>query len=218
MALKQLLKASTTTPTVQITRIRGLSLDILALLETRGGLYTPEIAEEIGRSRNHVKVYLSRLLQYGCVDRFARWGWTITALGVETLQYNNNYIGNRKVTEEQQKGNRKVTESSQASCTTPSSRQLNLSLYSEDPDVSEPERVVVLSLAQHYERTGEKYRYYTDMFDFCEQMGISSIGIGETMAKLKQDGVIYVRKETMFEGISWKIGLKKDFVERLQYC
>ena len=38
------------------------------------------------------------------------------------------------------------------------------------------------------------------------------------MAKLKQDGVIYVRKETMFEGISLKVGLKKAFVENLQFC
>jgi len=203
---------------VQIGKIRGFSLDILALLENKGGLYTPEIAEELGKSKSYVKVYMHNLFNYGCVDRFARWGWQITALGTDVLLYNNNNIGKRRVKEEQKKSKRTVKETSNDSHTTNSSRQLNLSLYSDDPDVTEPEVVVVLALAEHYERTGEKYRYYADMYDFCDQMGITSIGIGELMAKLKQDGVIYIRKETMFEGISLKVGLKKDFVERLQYC
>jgi predicted transcriptional regulator len=203
---------------VEITRVRGLSLDILALLQSRGGLYTPEIAEELGKSRNYVRTYMHNLLQYGCVNRFGRWGWEITALGSDILLYNNNKIDKRSIKEEQKKHKRSIKETSRNSHTTHISRQLNLSLYSEDPDVTEPERVVVLALAEHYERTGEKYRYYADMYDFCDQMGITSIGIGEVMAKLKQEGVIYIRKETMFEGISLKVGLKKDFVERLQYC
>ena len=208
--------SNTTTPTAEITKIRGFSLNVLASLQNRGGLYTPEIAEELGKPRGYVRTYLHRLYQYGCVDRFGRWGWEITALGSEIIQYNNNYIEHRSITETSQKHNRSITETSHVPRTTHSSRQLDLSLFTEDPNVSEPERVVVLALASHYEKTGEKYQLFSDWFDFSDSMGISSIGVNEIVGKLKQDGVIYVRYEKMLRMI--KIGLKKDFVERLQYC
>lgn len=222
MALKQLLKASTTT-TVNIARIRGLSLEILALLYSREGAYVPDIADVLGKSRTYVRQYLHRLLKYGCVDRYDGWGWKITPLGIDiilyndSIQYNNNNTErNTSVTLPLQKRNSSVTVSSHAPHTTASSRQLNLSLYSDNPDISDPERAVVVVLAEHYEQTGEKYRYYSDMYDFCEQMGISSIGVNHLIAKLKQEGVIYVMWMRDLE--MWKIGLKKDFVERLQYC
>lgn len=208
--------SSTTTTTVQITKVRGLSLDILALLQSRGGLYTPEIAEEMGKSKRHVRTYMHRLYQYGCVDRFGRWGWEITPSGSDILLYNNNNIDNRNITETSQKHNRSITETSHDSHTTHNSRQLDLSLYSDDQYVSDPERVVVAALAEHYEKTGVKYRLYKNTDAFCDEMDISSFEVTELIAKLKQDGVIYMIKDYHLN--MWKIGLKKDFVERLQYC
>ena len=71
-------------------------------------------------------------------------------------------------------------------------------------------------MVSHYERTGEKYRYFKDMYDFCEQTGTSAVGVMELLAKLKQEGVIYMREEKMLG--MWKIGLKVNFIEMLQYC
>ncbi|MBP2029742.1 hypothetical protein J2755_000662 [Methanohalophilus levihalophilus] len=211
------LRACITTPTtVQTNRIRGYSLDILSELQNTV-LTGPEIAGKIDRGYAYTKVYLYRLYNYGCIDRIERWSWKITPLGTEILSTNTNTkLGNRRVTEKEQKSNRRVTEESNKSYTTDSSRQLNLSLYTSDPDVTEPERVVVLALASHYEKTGEKYRYFRDMYDFCEQIEISAVGINELLAKLKQEGVIYIRQEKMLG--MWKIGLKVNFVERLTMC
>jgi len=192
----------------------------LAELSTWGGLTGSEIAERLDKPMNYVRVYLWRLYNYGCIDKCLYYGWEITPYGIDVLNYNSNIYnkGNTYITLEQHLHNTCITVDSKVSHKNNISRQLNLSLFSDDPDVSEPERVVVLALAKHYELTGEKYRYYADMYDFCEQMALSSIGIGELMAKLKQDGVIYIRKESMFENISLKVGLKKAFVERLQNC
>ena len=209
---------STPTPTVQICKIRGFSLDILGELYSKNMLTTPEIASNLDHTIRYVRRYLYNLHKYGCIERKDRWGWVIEPLGVEVLDINNNNIDERKKKERRKKGERKEKETSNDSHTTVESRQLDLSLYQSDPNVTEPERVVVAVLVAHYERTGEKYQYYKDTWDFCEKVGISSIDVGEIMAKLKQEGVIYVRKESMFEGISLKVGLKVNFIERLQYC
>lgn len=209
--IRQDFRSSTTTTTVQVNRIRGFSLDILNELQSRGGLTTPEIAENLGKSQVYVRRYLYRLYKYGCIDKKEHWGWIIEPLGNFIIDININKLGDRRETEERQKSDRRVTE-------TPRDRQLDLSLFTSNPEITEPEVVVVQALVDHYERTGEKYRYYQNHWDFCEQMGISSLEVGGVMAKLKQDGVIYVRRETMFEGISLKVGLKKAFVENLKYC
>ena len=201
--------SSTTTTTVQITKVRGLSLDILALLESKGGLYTPEIAYEVGKPKASIRKYMHRLYQYGCVDRFSRWGWEITASGSDVLLYNNNNIDDRNETLTRQKRDTNVTETSHDSHTTRTSRQLDLSLFEKDTDFSDPERVVVLALAEHYERTGVKYQFYCDKYDFCTQMGISSLDVGEVMAKLTQEGIIYVWNEKRYSGITLRVGLKK---------
>lgn len=206
---------STPTPTVQINRIGGFSLDILGELYSKNVLTTPEIASNLNRKQSYVRVYLHRLYKYGCIERKARWGWIIEPLGTDILRNNNNNIGNKRATTKQQKSNKRVTETSNDSRTTVS-RQLNLSLYESDPNVTEPEREVVMLMVSHYERTGEKYRYFKDIYDFCEQTGLSAVGVMELLAKLKQEGVIYMREEKMLG--MWKIGLKVNFIERLQHC
>ena len=207
---------STPTPTVQICKIRGFSLDILGELYSKNVLTTPEIAAALDCKVPYARVYLHRLYKYGCIERKAHWGWIIEPLGTDILNLNNNNIDNRKITKRTQKDNRKITETSNDSRTTVESRQLNLSLYESDPNVTEPEREVVMLMVSHYERTGEKYRYFKDMYDFCEQTGTSAVGVMELLAKLKQEGVIYMREEKMLG--MWKIGLKVNFIERLQYC
>jgi hypothetical protein len=207
---------STPTPTVQICKIRGFSLDILGELYSKNMLTTPEIASNLDRSPKYVRCYLYNLYKYGCIDRKDRWGWVIEPFGADVLLLNNNNIDQRKKKERPKKDQRKTKETSNDSHTTVESRQLNLSLYESDPNVTEPEREVVMLMVSHYERTGEKYRYFKDVYDFCEQTGISAVGVMELLAKLKQEGVIYMREEKMLG--MWKIGLKVNFIERLQYC
>jgi len=89
-----------------------------------------------------------------------------------------------------------------------------LTVFTNRSDITEPERVVVGVLVQHYERTGEKYRYFHDIYHFCDETGVSAVDAPPAIARLKEEGCIYTRKDEF----GWKIGLKVDFVERLKFC
>jgi hypothetical protein len=211
--------SNTNTTTAEITRIRGLSLDILALLQSRGGLYTPEIAEELGVSKRYARVYLHRLYEYGCVDRFGRWGWEITASGSDVLLYNNNNIDNRRITEEQQKDNRRITVDSDTPRTTHNSRQLDINLFLQQvEDLSELQVVVVVALAEHYEKTSRPYLMVKDYYEFADQVGLDermdSAEIQDLVISLDVAGMVYMFKQ----GRYMKIGLLKSVVSNLQYC
>jgi hypothetical protein len=198
-----------TTPTIkpgQINRIRGFSVDILAELQRTGGATTNELRRELGRSGGYLRSYLYNLYSYGAIGRSDLWGWKITAYG-EAVLSSSSSSGKRREEEEKKKSKRRAKETN---------RQLNLSLFSSESDISEDEMRVVAVMAEHYERTGEKFRYFKDPYDFCESVEIPAVGINELLARLKEEGIIYVRKET--ELGMWKIGLKLAFVERLQYC
>jgi len=212
-------QSSTTTTTAAITKIRGLSLDILAILQSRGGLYTPEIAEELGVSGKYARVYMHRLYQYGCVDRFGRWGWEITPSGSDILLYNNNDIDNRKITEEQQKDNRKITVVSDTPRTTHSSRQLDINLFLQQvEDLSENQVVVVVALAEHYEKTTRPYLMVRNYYEFAEQVGLSErldhLQIQDLVISLDVAGMIYMVQKDAY----MKIGLLNRVVSNLQYC
>ena len=222
MALKQLLKASTTTTTaqsVQIAKIRGFSLDILAELQSCGGSYTSEIAENLGKPKGYVKTYLHNLLKYGCVDRYARWGWEIAPLGVEILSINNNNIGKRIVKEESKKSQRRVKETSHVPHTTPTSRQLNINLFlQQQEDLSDDQVVVVVALANHYEKTGRPYLKIKDYYEFADKVGLpdrmDDAEIQDLVISLDVAGMIYTFKQ----GRYLKIGLLQSVVSNLQYC
>jgi hypothetical protein len=222
--LRQVVKCSSTTttttaPTVQINKIRGFSLDILAELQSCGGSYTSEIAEELGKSKGYVKRYLHNLLNYGCVDRFSRWGWEITPLGVEILLLNNNNIGERRVKEERKKSERRVKETSDTLRTTHSSRQLDINLFLQQvEDLSENQVVVVVALANHYEKTGRPYLKVKDYYEFAEHVGLSERmdeeDLQDLVISLDVAGMVYMFKQ----GRYMKIGLLKSVVDNLQYC
>jgi DNA-binding Lrp family transcriptional regulator len=212
-------RSSNTTTTAEITRIRGLSLDILALLQSRGGLYTPEIAEEVGKSKNHVRAYMHNLLNYGCVDRFGRWGWEITAFGVDVLLYNNNDIDKRSIKETSKKHKRCAKDGSGIPHTTHSSRQLNINLFlQQTEDLSENQVVVVVALAEHYEKTGRPYLIVRDYYQFADQVGLDErmddTEIHDLVISLDVAGMIYRFRD----GLDMKIGLLKRVVDNLQYC
>ena len=67
---------------------------------------------------------------------------------------------------------------------------------------------------KHYERTGEKYRYFRDFYHFCDETGVGAVDAPTAIARLKEEGCIYTRKDEF----GWKVGLKVNFVERLKFC
>lgn len=208
-----------TTTTVQINRIRGYSLDILSELQ-HTVLTGPEIAELTDRKYGYTKRYLYNLYKYGCVDRIERWSWKITPLGAEILSTNTNTKnGERRVKEEGKKSERRVKETSHNSCTTPTWRQLNIDLFlQQQEDLSENQRVVVVALANKYEKTGRPYLMVKSYYEFAEQVGLSErmdhADIQDLVISLDVAGIVY----TFRKGDYMKIGLLKQVVNNLQYC
>jgi hypothetical protein len=131
----------------------------------------------------------------GLFERKEIWGWKATSFGFYVLSINNNNV--------QTKYNRTLDGSKKP-------RQLNLSVFTNRSDINEPERVVVGVLIQHYERTGQKFRYFRDFYHFCDETGVGAVDAPVAIARLKEEGCIYTRKDEF----GWKIGLKADFVER----
>lgn len=203
-----------TTPTTAFLsnpcKFRGKTIDILGILSNSGGMTTREIADKTGMSIKVLNVILPRGEKKGIFERKERWGWKASPFGFLILSINNNNA-NTNTTTTQHKYNTNTTRTLDSSR---KSHQLNLSVFTNRSDINEPERVVVGVLVQHYERTGQKFRYFRDFYHFCDETGVSAVDAPAAIARLKEEGCIYTRKDEF----GWKIGLKADFVERLKFC
>ncbi|MFB6075972.1 MAG: hypothetical protein ABEK17_02410 [Candidatus Aenigmatarchaeota archaeon] len=188
---------------------------MLTELYNRGPLTAIELSRILDQKKNYIRSYLYRLEKYGCLSKTDGSVWQITETGIDIIiindidiANNNNIESNRKATEKQQKSNRKATVNKPTVQTAIDSFLSNSS--------TEYERVVVMALVKHYESTGEKYMYYRDPREFCDQMQIPIDDANVILAQLKQNGIIYIMKDKMLSML--KIGLKSHFVERLQLC
>ncbi|TRZ86920.1 MAG: hypothetical protein D4R88_10045 [Methanosarcinales archaeon] len=203
----------TPTPTNIISnpcKFKGKTIDILGILSNSGGMTTREISDQTGIPVRTVGVYCRGGEKRGVFERKERWGWKATSFGFLILSINNNN-GNTKDKDRINKGQTKYN----LTLDSPKkSHQLNLTVFTNRSDITEPERVVVGVLVQHYERTGEKYRYFHDIYHFCDETGVGAVDAPAVIARLKEEGCIYTRKDEF----GWKIGLKVSFVERLKFC
>ncbi len=171
---------------------------------------TREIADHTGIPIKTVNVYCWLGEKRGIFERKERWGWIATPFGFFILSINNNN-DKSKINDVLIKDKSSINHL----YTVPKkSHQLNLTVFTNRSDITEPERVVVGVLVQHYERTGEKYRYFRDFYHFCDETGVGAVDAPAAIARLKEEGCIYTRKDEF----GWKIGLKVNFVERLKFC
>ncbi|KAB2947000.1 MAG: hypothetical protein MPEBLZ_03598 [Candidatus Methanoperedens nitroreducens] len=205
--------SSTPTPTNFISnpcKFRGKTIDILGVISNSGGMTTREIADQTGMPIKTVNVYCWLGEKRGILERKERWGWIATSFGLFILSINNNNDKsniNKVLIKDKSSINHLYTVPKE-------SHQLNLSIFTSRSDIADPERVVVEVLVGHYERTGEKYRYFRDLYHFCDETGVSAVDAPTAIARLKEEGCIYTRKDEF----GWKIGLKVGFVERLKFC
>jgi hypothetical protein len=191
-------------------KFRGKTIEILASLSNCGGMTTREISDHTGIPIKTVNVYCWLGEKRGVFERKERWGWKATSFGFFILSINNNNDKsniNKVLIKDKSSINHLYTVPKK-------SHQLNLSIFTSRSDLADPERVVVGVLVEHYERTGEKYRYFSDIYHFCDETGVSAVDAPPAIARLKEEGCIYTRKDEF----GWKIGLKVNFVERLKYC
>lgn len=209
----------TTTTTQQIERykIGGFSLDILSELSSWGALTGSEIADRLDKPMNYVRVYLGRLYKYGCIDKLLYYGWEITPFGADILNYNSYKYnkGNNSITTAQHWRNTCITVKPPSKHNT---RQLDIDLFLEHEDLSENQRVVVVVLAQHYEKTGRPYVMVKDYYELRELMGLDPIldvaELQDLVISLDVCGMIYSFQRGRF----LKIGLLKRVIENMKYC
>ncbi len=203
----------TPTPTNFISnpcKFRGKTIDILGILSNSGGMTTREISDQTGIPVRTVGVYCRGGEKRGIFERKERWGWKATSFGFLILSINNN---NGK-TKDKDRINEGKTKDKRTLDSPKKSHQLNLTVFTSRSDITDPERVVVGVLVQHYERTGEKYRYFRDFYHFCDETGVGAVDAPAVIARLKEEGCIYTRKDEF----GWKIGLKVRFVDKLKFC
>lgn len=203
----------TPSPTILISnpcKFRGKTIDILGILSNSGGMTTREISDQTGIPVRIVSIYCINGEKRGIFERKERWGWQVTSFGFLILDINNNNV-KTKLKESKNEVKTKLNRTLDSS---KKSHQLNLSVFTNRSDITEPERVVVGVLVKHYERTGEKYRYFRDIYHFCDETGVGAADAQESIARLKEEGCIYTRKDEF----GWKVGLKVSFVERLTSC
>ena len=205
---------TTTARNVNPDKITGFSVEIVELLNDCGALTNHDIAQRLNKYPKYVLRYLYNLRDYSLIVRNnENWKWYITAPEDIII-----YIIYKE--EGKKKERRKMDEVSSLNKNNIDKnkqhpgKQLDLGLFIGRQDVSENERVVVELLVKHFERTGVKFRYFDDMYHFCNEAGIAAQEIPDTIRRLKEEGCIYALPK---DG-GWKIGLMKSFIERMQHA
>jgi hypothetical protein len=202
----------TPTPTALLSnpcKFRGKTIDILGILSNSGRMTTREIADHTGIPVRKVWTYCNNGEKRCVFERKERWGWKATPFGFFILNINNNNVQ----TKYKQSTNEVQTKYNHLYTVPKKSHQLNLSVFTNRSDITEPERVVVGVLVKHYERTGEKYRYFRDFYHFFDETSVGAVDAPPAIARLKEEGCIYTRKDEF----GWKIGPKVNFVEKLKF-
>jgi len=206
------LNRSTTTPTgrpAHPQRYRGHTLTILEALAECGGMTTAEISDKTFLSRKLVYEYCRRGFLLGILDKKELWGWAASPYGLHVLDISTTTTTTTTTTDHT---NTTLTPHYNHTNTTLKSQQLDISAFLARDNITEAAGVVVGVLADHYDRTGEKYRIFADEYELADDVGISLAEVRPTLAYLKQEGCIYHRKEYL----GWKVGLKVAFVEQLK--
>jgi len=80
--------------------------------------------------------------------------------------------------------------------------------------LGEIEKAVIEELITHYNNTGSKFILVENQYDLAEKLNCNPSELPNALKTLRENGIIYVIKDKTFN--CWKIGLKKQFLERLE--
>lgn len=186
------------------SKIRGFTLDLLEMLEAAPST-TTSLSLETGESTQYVYRYLRNMLGYGLV-RVEDYVWHVTDVGSSLLSLTQ---VERRKKEDRKKNERKQKEKARKPLI---HGQIRLDAWSGTPSLTECERGVVDNLVEHLNRTGIPFLYLSSH----EQLGSHSPRIlQETLQRLRQEGIIYLIRDPTLQ--SWKLGLKKAFIEKVRY-
>jgi len=203
-----LLRSTTTT----YSKIRGFTIDLLSHLRNRE-LRTADLVDLTAKYSQYINRYLYNMRNYGLVEKNGFF-WKLTDLGLsflthlESLGYINLQI--RKNKERIKKESRKNKESYQP--TKP--KQLSISPFLKESNLSQVEVVVVDHLVDHYNKTGSKFIFIQSHYDLAEKLNVNPTSLKQAITNLKQDRICWLYRDRTYG--RWKLGLYKAFIETLK--
>lgn len=206
--------------TTSIGRIRGFTIELLFILKGRY-LTTRDVSEKTGKKGNYVRPYLYNMKKYGLIEKEGSF-WKLTDLGRELLEHyeGNNVIieSKRRVKEKKKKSKKGVKEAlkkSKSSAVNKSdSFRISDFLIDLGLNLSKIEKTVVEVLIKHYRKTSSKFILAKDNYELADKLSCNSSDLPNALKNLRENGIIYIFKDKTFN--CWKIGLKKQFLERLK--
>jgi len=204
--------SSTISTTTSFSKVRGFTVDLLFHLKNRE-LRVIDLVELTGKSSQYVRRYLINMWKYGLTEKNGSF-WKLSEDGVSFLSYleslpNNNIII-RKNKERIKKDERKNNES----CVPKKLKQSSIALWLNKSSLDDAEKVVVEVLVDHYNRTGSKFLYFSDIYEIAERFKIRPDQVNKVFMNLKQDRIVYNYRDRSHD--AWKIGLYKAFVHALE--
>ena len=195
--------------TTSLAKVRGFTIQLLFIMKNRY-LTTSEICEITGKKGNYVRPYLYNMRKYGLAEKEGSF-WKLTDLGRDLVKHyeSNNIIieGKRRVKEALKNSKSSTQNRHDSFCISNFLVDLGLSL-------SEIEKAVVEVLIEYYNKTGSKFILVSNQYELAERLNCNPSDLPNALKILREKGIIYIFKDKTFN--CWKIGLKKQFLERLR--
>jgi len=182
-------------------------------------LTTSEICEITGKKGNYVRPYLYNMRKYGLAEKEGSF-WKLTDLGRDLLEHyeSNNTIIESKRRVKEKKSKKSVKEALKNSKSSTQNRHDSFCISNFLVDLglslSEIEKAVVEVLIEHYNKTGSKFILVGNQYELAERLNCNPSDLPNALKILREKGIIYIFKDKTFN--CWKIGLKKQFLERLR--
>jgi len=214
--------------TTSLARVRGFTVDLLFCLKDMPKRCC-ELVVITGKPHFYIWRYLKNMQNYGLVSKNGVF-WELTDLGVYFADYLEEVYSKiseyrkkveRKCKERRKKEERCNRKSEDLLCAeTPyrkcrrKSRQIQIEPFLRNCNLDDLEKAVVEVLITHYNKTGSKFIMVKDQYELAEKLSCNPSDLPNALKNLRQDGIIYIFKDKTFG--YWKIGLKKQFLERLK--
>ncbi len=204
----------------QWNKIRGISVEILELLNDCGGLSTIEIAHRLDKKQSYLRRYIYNLRNYGLIRlNQENWKWYISASDDIIIYII--YKSERRVKEERKKSERKdlLSPLNKKEKIESVEQKAKIPIDAWTQERTSLEVVVVSYLIEHFNETMNKFVLCTSHDEFAESVNVQfpeSADIPKALIKLESDGVLY--NVYLREKSCWKIGLKDAFINRVRFC
>jgi len=187
------------------SKVRGFTLELLELLADAPST-TTSLALQTGESTRYVYRYLKNMSDYGLV-RVEDYVWYVTDVGSSLLSLT-------QVERRKKEGRKKVErKKKERSIRFRISGQIKLDPWLRMHSLGDCEKEVVDTLISHLNQTGTPFLYLSNHEQLSGRYDPNLLQ--GALQRLRQEGIIYLIRDPTFQ--SWKLGLKKAFIEKLRY-